>query len=144
MDLVKSLGADRVIDYTREDFTKGEKCYDLILDQVASYSLSDCRRALTPQGIYIPNSGHSGLGFIMNAFFLSLFLRQQGRPYLASPNNENLSALKQLVESGKVKPIIDETYPLSEISEAFHYLNEGHARGKVVITIINSSEYRQI
>ena len=78
MDMVRSIGADHVIDYTQEDFTLGGPRYDLILDQVANHSFSDCRRALTPQGIYIPNSGHSGLGFIIKAFVLSLFVRQQG------------------------------------------------------------------
>lgn len=135
VDLVRSLGADHVIDYTQENFTRGEQRYDLILDQVANHSLSEFRQILTPQGVYIPNSGHSGLGFIIKAFFLSLFLRQQKRPYLSIPKNEDLAVLKELVESGKLKPVIDGTYPLNEISEAFRYLDEGHARGKVVITV---------
>jgi len=135
LDLVRSIGADHVIDYTQEDFTQGGQLYDLILDQVANHSLSDCRRVLTPQGIHIPNSGHSGLGYIIKAFISSLFVRQQGRPYLALPNNEDLVVLKELVESGKVTPIIDRTYPLSDTPEAFRYLDKGHARGKVVIAV---------
>ena len=133
--MVRSIGADHVIDYTQEDFTQGRQRYDLILDQVANHSFSDCRRALTPQGTHIPNSGHSGLGYIIKAFVLSLFVQQQGRPYLAIPKNEDLVVLKELIESGKVTPVIDRTYPLSETPEAFRYLDEGHAQGKVVITV---------
>jgi len=135
VDMVRSIGADHVIDYTEEDFTQGGPRYDLILDQVANHSLSDCRRALTPQGTHIPNSGHSGLGYIIKASVLSLFVRQQGGPYLAVPNNQDLVDLKELIEDGKVTPVIDRTYPLSETPEAFRYLDEGHARGKVVITV---------
>lgn len=135
MDLVRSLGADYVIDYTKENFTGGDLRYDLILDQVANHSLSEFRKALTPQGIYIPNSGHSGLGFIIKAFFLSLFLRQQGRPLVSLVKKKDLVALKELVESGRVKPVIDKTFTLREISEAFRYLDAGHARGKVVIKV---------
>ncbi len=135
VDMVRSIGADHVIDYTQEDFTQGGPRYDLILDQVANHSLADCRRALTPQGTHIPNSGHSGLGYIIKAFVLSLFVRQQGGPYLAIPKNEDLVDLKELIESGKVTPVIDRTYPLSETPEAFRYLDKGHARGKVVITV---------
>jgi len=135
VDMVRSIGADHVIDYTQEDFTKGGPRYDLILDQVANHSFSDCRRALTPKGIYIPNSGHSGLGFIIKAFVLSLFVRQQGAPYIAIPKNQDLVDLKELIEAGKVTPVIDRTYPLSDTAEAFRYLDGGHARGKVVITV---------
>ena len=135
VDMVRSIGADHVIDYTQEDFTKGGPRYDLILDQVANHSFSDFRRALTPKGIYIPNSGHSGLGFIIKAFVLSLFVRQQGAPYIAIPKNQDLVDLKELIEAGKVTPVIDRTYPLSETPEAFRYLDEGHARGKVVISV---------
>jgi NADPH:quinone reductase-like Zn-dependent oxidoreductase len=135
VDMVRSIGADHVIDYTQEDFTVGGPRYDLILDQVANHSFSDSRRALTPKGIYIPNSGHSGLGFIVKAFVLSLFVRQQGAPYIAIPKNQDLVDLKELIEAGKVTPVIDRTYPLSETPEAFGYLDQGHAQGKVVITV---------
>jgi NADPH:quinone reductase-like Zn-dependent oxidoreductase len=135
LDMIQSIGADHVIDYTQENFTQGEQRYDLILDQAANHSLSDCRHVLTPKGKHIPNSGNSGFGYIIKAFVSSLFLRQQGRPYVSIPKNEDLIVLKELIESGKVTPVIDKTYPLSEISEAFRYLDEGHARGKVVITL---------
>jgi NADPH:quinone reductase-like Zn-dependent oxidoreductase len=135
MDMVRSIGADHVIDYTQEDFTQSEQRYDIILDQVANHSLSDFRSVLTPEGTHIPNSGHSGLGYIVKAFVSSLFLRQQGRPFIAIPKNEGLVVLKELIEAGKIKPVIDRTYPLSEICEAFRYLDQGHSRGKVVITV---------
>jgi len=135
VDMVRSIGADHVIDYTQEDFTEGEQRYDLILDNVANHSLSDCRRVLTPQGTHIPNSGHAGMGYIIKALVASLFVRQQGRTYLAIPNNEDLIVLKELIEAGKIAPVIDRTYPLSDTPEAFRYLDEGHVRGKVVISV---------
>jgi NADPH:quinone reductase-like Zn-dependent oxidoreductase len=140
VDMVRSIGADHVIDYTQEDFTQSGQRYDLILDNVGNHSFSDCRRALTPQGILIPNTGHAGMGYIVKAFVLSAFVRQQGRPFVAIPNNEDLVVLKELVESGKVTPVIDRTYPLSEVPEAFRYLGKGHARGKVVITVEHTDE----
>jgi NADPH:quinone reductase-like Zn-dependent oxidoreductase len=135
VDMVRSIGADHVIDYTQEDFTQGGQRYDLILDNVANHSLSDCRRALTPRGTLLPNSGHAGLGYVVEALVASLIVRQQGRPIVAVPKNEHLVVLKELVEAGKLTPVIDRTYPLSETPDAFRYLNEGHARGKVVITV---------
>jgi len=135
LDMVRSIGADHVIDYTRENFTQSKYRYDLILDQVANHSLSDCRRVLTPKGKHIPNSGNSGFGYVIKAFISSLFLRQQRHPYVSIPKNEDLIVLKELIESGNVTPVIDRTYPLSEISEAFRYLDKGHAQGKVVITV---------
>jgi NADPH:quinone reductase-like Zn-dependent oxidoreductase len=140
VDMVRAIGADHVIDYTQEDFTQSGRRYDLILDQVGNHSLSDCRRALTPQGIHIPNSGHSGIGYAGKALVLSLFVRQQGPPYLSIPKKEDLVVLKKMIEAGKVKPVIDRTYPLSETPEAFRYLNEGQARGKVVITVEHSNK----
>ena len=136
VDMVRSLGAGHVIDYTREDFTQSGRRYDLILDNVASHSFSDLRRALTPQGIIIPNSGHGGMGYVLKAFLLSPFTRQVASMYLASPNDKDLAVLKELIEAGKVTPVVDGTYPLSQTPDAFRYLEESHARGKVVITVI--------
>jgi len=102
VDMVRSIGADHVIDYTQEDFTQSGQRYDLILDQVANHSLSDCRRALSPRGTHLPNSGHSGTGYVVKALVLSLFVRQQGRPFIAIPNNEDLVVLNELIEAGKV------------------------------------------
>ncbi len=135
VDMVRSIGADNVVDYTRDDFTRSGQHYDLILDNVASRSFSDYRRALTPRGMLIPNSGHAGMGYVIKAVVLSLFMHQQGRPYVATPKSGDLLALKELIEAGKVTPVIDKTYPLREVPEAMRYLNEGHARGKVVIIV---------
>jgi NADPH:quinone reductase-like Zn-dependent oxidoreductase len=135
VEMVQSIGADHVIDYTQEDFTRIGQRYDLILDNVANHSFADLRRALTPQGIIIPNSGHGGMRYVLKAYLLSVFMRQQGGMYLASSNHKDLVVLKELVEAGKVAPVIDKVYPLSETSEAFRYLVEDHARGKVVISL---------
>ncbi len=135
VDMVRSIGADHVIDYTQEDFTKSGQRYDLILDNVGNHSFSDCRRALTPQGTLVPNTGHAGMGYVIKAYVLSAFMRQQESPFLSVPNHEDLVVLTELIEAGKVTPVIDRTYPLSETLEAFRYLDEGHAQGKVVITV---------
>ena len=135
VDMVRSLGADHVIDYTQEDFTQSGKRYDLILDNVANHSFSDLRRALTSQGMIIPNSGHGGMGYVIKAFLLAPFMRQQGSMFLASPNNKDLIVLKEFIKAGKLTPVIDKTYPLCDTPEAFRYLEEEHARGKVVITV---------
>jgi NADPH:quinone reductase-like Zn-dependent oxidoreductase len=140
VDMVRSIGADHVVDYTQEDFTQSGQRYDLILDNVANRSFSDLRRALTPQGIIIPNSGHGGMGYVFKAYLLSPFMRQQGPMYLASSNNKDLVVLKELIEAGKVTPVIDRTYPLSDTPEAFRYLEEEHARGKVVITVEHNNK----
>jgi NADPH:quinone reductase-like Zn-dependent oxidoreductase len=140
VEMVRSIGAAHVIDYTQEDFTKSGHRYDLILDNVGNHSFSGCRRALTPQGILIPNTGHAGMGYVIRAFVLSAFMRQQGRPIVAVSNNEDLVVLKELIEAAEVTPVIDRTYPLSETREAFRYLEKGHARGKVVITVKHDSK----
>ena len=133
VDLVCTIGADHVVDYTREDFTHNGQRYDLILDNVASRSFADLRRALTPQGKVIPNSGHAGMGYVFKAFALSLVMRQHGSMYFAVPNSQTLAALKDLIEAGKVMPVIDRTYPLNETPVAFWYLEKEHARGKIII-----------
>lgn len=139
VETVRRIGADHVIDYTREDFSRSGQRYDLILDNIASRPLSDLRRTLTPRGVVVPNSGHGGMGYVFKAYILSMFGRGRrlARPFLVSINNRDLLILKELIETGKVTPIIDRTYPLSEIREAFRYASEGHVRGKVVITIFN-------
>ena len=135
VDMVRSLGADHVIDYTREDFTRSGSSYDLILDNVGNRSFSECRRALTPRGIHIPNSGRAGIGYAVNALLRSVFVRQQGRPFLSRPNHEDLVLLKGLLESGKVRPVISRTCGLSEVPDALGHVGEGHAIGKVVISM---------
>jgi NADPH:quinone reductase-like Zn-dependent oxidoreductase len=135
VEMVRSIGADHVIDYTQEDFTQGGPRYDVIMDNVASHSLSATRRALTPDGVLIPNSGHAGMGWIIAAALTAVFVRQQGKPFVASTNSAHLAVLTELIDAGKVTPVIDRTYPLSDAPEAFRYLDEGHARGKVVIAV---------
>jgi NADPH:quinone reductase-like Zn-dependent oxidoreductase len=135
VEMLRGIGADHVIDYTKEDFTKGSARYDVIMDNVASHSLSATRRVLTPDGLHIPSSGQAGMGWIVAAALAGIFVRQQGSPFVASTNSESLVALNELIEAGKVTPVVDRTYPLSDTSEAFRYLDEGHARGKVIIAV---------
>jgi len=143
VDLVRSLGADRVIDYTKEDFTKSADRYDVILDNVANHSLSECRRVLNPKGKYVMvgGGGANEQGFIgvlarpLKAMVLSPFISQQMGMMMADANQKDLTVLGDLIQSGKVKPVIDRTYKLSEVPAAIAYLEEGHARGKVIITV---------
>ena len=135
VEMVRSIGADHVIDYTQENFTQGEPRYDLILDNVGSHSFSDYRRVLTPQGIIQPNTGHAGMSYVFKALLLSLFMRQHGSLFVANLNSKDMDYLKELIEAGNVTPVIDGTYPLSEFREAFCYPEEGHASGKVVVTV---------
>jgi NADPH:quinone reductase-like Zn-dependent oxidoreductase len=139
VDMVRSIGADRVIDYTREDFTKGGQRYDLILDNVGNHSLLDCRRALNPKGKYVMIGGPAGrwidpLPRAFNAFLLSRFVTQDMGMFLAALNKQDLTILRDLMQAGKVTPVIDRRYRLSEVPAAIRYLEEGHARGKVLIT----------
>ena len=144
IELVQSLGADHVIDYTKEDFTKGDQHYDVILDNVANHSLSDCRRVLTPNGIYVLIGGGGAneqgflgaMGKMLNSAAYSRFVKQKMGMMMAQPNTNDLTLLADMMQSGKLKPVIDRTYKsLSEVPEAIRYLEEGHARGKVVITV---------
>jgi NADPH:quinone reductase-like Zn-dependent oxidoreductase len=143
LDMVRSLGADHVIDYTKEDFTKGAQRYDVILDNVANHSLSECRRVLNPDGKYVLIGGGGvnesrwlgpGLTHAFKAMFLSKFVSQKMGMMLAELNQKDLTFLADLMESGKVTPVIDKRYKLSELPQAIEYLEQGHARGKVVIT----------
>ena len=140
VDMVRSIGADHVIDYTREDFTQGGQRYDLIFDNVENRSLSDCRRALTPSGTLILNSGTGAQGIAMlvrlaRPLMLSPFARQNLRRYLSVASRKDLVVLTKLVESGKLRPVIEKTYPLRETPAALAYIEQGHVRGKVVITV---------
>lgn len=139
-DLVRSIGADRVIDYTQEDFTRGGQRYDLIIDMVGNRSLSDCRRALNPSGTLVLVGGSGGRWFkgtdrFMTALVLSPFVRQRLRPLIHTDNQEDLTALKELVEAGNVTPVISARYPLSEAARAIRHFEAGHAVGKVVIIV---------
>jgi NADPH:quinone reductase-like Zn-dependent oxidoreductase len=143
LDLVRSLGADHVIDYTKEDFTKDDQRYDLILDNVGTQPLSGFRRALQPNGICVmiggggPNDGGliGPMGRPIKALLMSPFITQKMDMMMAELNKKDLTVLGDLMQSGKVTPVIDRTYPLSQIREAIRYLEQGHARGKVIITM---------
>ncbi|MGZ3675756.1 MAG: NAD(P)-dependent alcohol dehydrogenase, partial [Ktedonobacterales bacterium] len=142
VDMVRSIGADHVIDYTQEDFTQGEQRYDFILDNVGNHSLSATRRTLTPNGRLFSNGGgHSSgrwvgaLGSVIKVAAVSPFVRQQLGPSVKFTNRADLLVLKGLIEAGKVTPVIDGTYPLSGTPKAIGHVGEGHARGTVVITV---------
>ena len=141
LDLVRSLGADHVIDYTRDDITAGDHRYDVILDTGGHRPLSQLRRALTPRGtLVIVGSEHGGrwLGGSdrqLRALMLSPFTSQRLTTFICSENTQDLQALTELIESGQVRPVIDRTYPLSQIPQAIQYLRDGHAQGKVVVNL---------
>ena len=141
VELVQSLGADHVVDYTRADFTRGGQRYDLVLDAVCNRSLSALRRVLTPGGTLVVvgaakgRSGGRPLFFIVRAMLAKRFVSQTVAIYLTERNRDDLVFLKELIEAGKVTPVIDRHYPLSEVPEAIRYLEAGHVQGKVVITV---------
>src|SRR6266403_4617002 len=143
VDLVRSLGADHVIDYTKEDFAKGTERYDAILDNVPNHTLSECRRVLSPKGKYVliggggPNDSRwiGPFGRIIKTMVLSPFISQKMGMMMADANHDDLTILADMMQSGKMKAVIDRTYKLSEVPAAIAYLEEGHARGKVVITL---------
>ena len=141
VEMVRSIGADHVIDYTREDFADGEQRYDLILDIGGNSSLARLRRALTPKGTLVITGGETdgrwlgGTDRQLRALALSPFVSQKLGTFVARENYEDMIVLKELVEAGKVAPVIDRTYQLSEVPEAIRYLEEGRAKGKVVITV---------
>jgi NADPH:quinone reductase-like Zn-dependent oxidoreductase len=140
-DLVRSIGADEVIDYTRDDFADGVRRYDLILDTAGRRSLSHLRRALTPKGTLVIIGGEGGgrwFGGFDRSFragMLSPLVRQKLRMLISTERQEDLQFLSELMEARKVTPVIDRTYPLAEVPHAIRYLHEGRARGKVVITV---------
>jgi NADPH:quinone reductase-like Zn-dependent oxidoreductase len=141
VDLVRSIGADHVIDYTKDDFTTNGQQYDFILDNVSNHSLTDLRRALTPTGVLIPNGGNFGNrwlasgGRIVRGVVLFKFGSQKLGNFLVTTTPEDLTVLRELIESGKVTPVIDRTYALSETAQAMDHVGQGHARGKVAITV---------
>ncbi|MGH3447734.1 MAG: NAD(P)-dependent alcohol dehydrogenase [Nocardioidaceae bacterium] len=141
VDLVRSLGADHIIDYTRDDFADGKPCYDVILDIGGNSSLTRLRRALTPRGTLVIAGGEGGgrwLGGLdrqLRAVMLSPFVGQKLGTFMSNENRQDLLVLTELIAAGKVMPAIDRIYPLAEAPKAIHYVEEGNARGKVVITV---------
>ncbi len=146
LDMVRSIGASHVIDYTQEDFTQSGERYDLIFDIPGNHSFSDCRRALTPKGTYLL-IGHDHFGAAGGRWLgslprfikldvMSLFVKHLPKPSFSMPSRrDSMAVLRKLVEAGKITPTVDRTFPLSEVPEAIRYLKEGRARGKVVITM---------
>jgi len=138
VDVVRSIGADHVIDYTREDFRAGAQRYDLILDNVGDRSMAETRRALEPSGLLISNGGGHADGKLARTIrtaAISMVVRQQARPSVKTQNRDDLIALKQLVEAGKVTPVIGGTYPLAETAKAIGRVAMGHVRGTLVIAV---------
>ncbi len=137
LDMARSLGADHVIDYTQEDFTKNGKLYDLILAVNGYHSIFDYKRALSPKGTYVMTGGSGAL--LSQVMFLGPWISRTGSQKMGNsghkPNQKDLVFMNELLEAGKVKPVIDKRYPLSETAEAIRYLEEGHAQGKLIITV---------
>lgn len=140
VDMVRSIGADRVVDYTQQDFTKGAERYDLILDCVGNHSFSEYRRILNPRGVLVGVGAPADvpllglLAGLIGALVLSRFVSQKLAVFIARVNQKDLTTLGELMATGKVKPVIDRRYRLSEAPAAFRYLEAGHARGKVIVT----------
>jgi NADPH:quinone reductase-like Zn-dependent oxidoreductase len=144
LEQARSIGADHVIDYTKEDFTMGDQRYDMIFDNVGNHTIADRRRVLNPNGICVlAGMGSAGkhegqlprLAGNLKSFFVSPFISQKFQFFIAQLLKADLIVLRDLMQEGKVKPVIDREYPMSETAEALRYLEEGHARGKIVITV---------
>ncbi|MDJ0959760.1 MAG: NAD(P)-dependent alcohol dehydrogenase [Acidimicrobiia bacterium] len=141
LEMVRSIGADHVIDYTQQDFTRGKPEYDLIFDNVGAHSLKDMRSVLTPDGLLLANGAPAptgwfgGLGHPLKVTFASLFSKQQGRPFLSMENKEDLSTLRELAETGKITPVIDKVFPLDDAVAAITSVGEGHNQGTTVIAM---------
>ncbi|MEO8500719.1 MAG: NAD(P)-dependent alcohol dehydrogenase [Vicinamibacteria bacterium] len=139
LEMVRSIGANRVIDYSREDFTRGAQRYDLILDNVGNRSPSECRRVLAPNGICViagaPKKVLPILGLMLKAAVFSRLVSQKFPTFVASFNRADLTFLHDLMKAGKVRPVIDRQYPLRDAAEAMAYAEQGHSRGKVVLTV---------
>ena len=142
LETARSIGADHVIDYTKEDFATNGQQYDLILAANGDRSISDYKRALSPTGVYVQTGGSMGQmtqAMIQGPWISMTGSKKMGNMGVAKPNQSDLVFIKELLESGKVKPVIDRCYPLSEVPDALRYLEEGHAQGKVVITVAQNN-----
>ena len=141
VDLVTSLGADRVVDYTSEDFTRTGRRYDIVLDMISNRSLRELRRVMTPKGVLV-GVGAADMGnwigpvvSIAGTAVASLFISQTVASFLARDSRDDLAVLRELLDAGRLTPVVDRTYPLADVPEAIRYLEAGHARGKVIVTI---------
>ena len=139
LDLVRSLGADRVIDYTKEDFTTGAVPYDVVLDNVCNRDLWDVLRVITPGGVFVPNGGGTpqkgiSLRGLLRTVAVRPFIRQKIAMFVTKPNRADLQVLADMIQAGTVTPVIDRCYPLPAVADAWRHLESGHAHGKVVVT----------
>jgi len=135
VEMVKSLGADHVIDYKKEDFTTTGQRYDLILDNVGKWSFSSMKKVLSPGGMIIPNSGHGGMKYVIKAFALAAVSKKIGGMKIADLNSRDFNLLKDLLDNRKIRPVVDRTFPLEETAYALKYLDSGKVKGKVVIKV---------
>ena len=135
LEMVKSIGAAHVVDYTKTDFTKSKKKYDLILDNVGNRAFSDLRSALKPEGKLMANSGHAGMSYVIKSSILSLFMKKHSSSWIAKASTADYIELKKMAEEGKIKPIIDKLYPIEQTAEAMDYLSTVRVKGKLVIKI---------
>ncbi|HSK31993.1 MAG TPA: NAD(P)-dependent alcohol dehydrogenase, partial [Propionicimonas sp.] len=135
VQMVKKLGADHVIDYTTESFVDRSETWDLIFDNVGNHSFTELRRVLAPQGVVIPNSGTVSMGSMLGGMVRSLFTAQKDVRFINTPNREDLLALTELIDAGKLATVIDRTYRLEQTPEAMTYVGSRHVRGKVVILV---------
>jgi NADPH:quinone reductase-like Zn-dependent oxidoreductase len=146
INMVRSIGADEVIDYTQHNFATSDERYDLILDCVGNHSFSACRRILNPDGRFVMVGAPHDLSLIgllaqtIKALLLSVFVSQKAVMFIAKSSQDDLTLLGELIATGKLKPVIDRRYTLSEVPDAIRYLEEGHARGKVVITLEDANQ----
>ncbi len=137
-EIIQSIGADNVIDYTKEDFTKGEQLYDLILDLHVSHSIAEYKRALKPNGAYVACDFNATSLFL--GPLISLFGSKKVKSYLARINAQDLTFIKELIEDGKIVPVIDRSYPLKEVPKAIKYYEKKHSQGKIIITVVPDKE----
>jgi len=133
--MVGSLGADRVIDHEKEDFTKGGRTFDLILDNAGRWAFSDMKKVLAPGGLILPNSGHGGMPYVIKAFVLASISKSVGGMKVADVNRKDLDFLRDLLEAGKIRPVVDRVFSLDETADALRYLDAGGGGGKVVIEV---------
>jgi len=135
VDMVRSLGADHVIDHKKKDFTQGNERYDLILDNVGKWKFSGMKKVLTPNGMIVPNSGHGGMKYVIKAFALASISKKIGGMKIADLNSRDFNFLKDLLETGQIKPVVDRVFPLKKTADALDYLDSGKVKGKIVIKV---------
>ncbi len=135
VDMVRTIGADHIIDYKKEDLTKCGREFDLILDNVGKFSFSDMKKVLTSDGMIIPNSGHGGMSYVIKAFAMAPFSKKIGGMKIADLNSKDFNILREMIEAGDITPSIDRVFPLEETPKALGYLESGKVRGKIVISM---------